>query len=41
VRAVGALKAVKERFYAITVARKISHPAALAISAAARSEMFA
>ncbi len=41
VRPVGVLTAVKERFYAITVARKISHPAALAISTAARSELFA
>ena len=41
VRALGALTAVKERFYAITVARKISHPAAAAISTAARSELFA
>jgi LysR family transcriptional activator of nhaA len=37
---VGVLHAVKERFYAITVERKLRHPAAVAISSAARGELF-
>lgn len=41
VRALGVLEGVKERFYAITVERKLRHPAAVAISSAARSELFA
>jgi LysR family transcriptional activator of nhaA len=41
VRALGTLGGVKERFYAITVERKLTHPAALAISSAARSDLFA
>ncbi len=41
VKAVGVLHSVKERFYAITVERKLRHPAAVAISSAARSEVFA
>jgi LysR family transcriptional activator of nhaA len=41
VRAVGLLAGVTERFYAITVERRLRHPAAVAISSAARSELFA
>ncbi len=40
VKPVGVLQAVKERFYAITVERKLRHPAAVAISSAARGELF-
>jgi LysR family transcriptional regulator, transcriptional activator of nhaA len=36
----GELPAVKERFFAITVERRLRHPAAVAISTAARSEIF-
>jgi LysR family transcriptional activator of nhaA len=36
VRAIGHTDAVRERFYAITVERRIKHPAVLAISTAAR-----
>lgn len=38
--AVGELPTVKERFFAITVERRLRHPAAVAISTAARSEIF-
>ena len=41
VRVVGRAEAVRERFYAITVERRIVHPAALAITQAAREELFA
>lgn len=37
---VGQLPAVRERFYAITVERKLKHPAAVAISESARDELF-
>lgn len=37
----GCTEAVKERFFLITVERKISHPAALAVSNAARHGLFA
>jgi len=37
----GRLPQVVERFYAITVERKLSHPAAVAISTGARRELFA
>ncbi len=40
VRPVGILHAVRERFYAITVDRKLKHPAAVAISSGARSDVF-
>jgi LysR family transcriptional activator of nhaA len=40
VRAVGELGAVKERFFAVTVERKLRHPAAVAISSSARAELF-
>lgn len=41
VRAVGRTDAVREKFYAITVERRIKHPAAAAIAEAARTELFA
>ncbi len=40
VRAIGSTDAVRERFYAITVERRIKHPAVAAISASARRELF-
>jgi LysR family transcriptional activator of nhaA len=39
--ALGRTEAVTERFYAISVERRLSHPAVLAISSAARSKLFA
>lgn len=41
VQLVGRLDSVRERFYVITVERKIRHPAVLAISDAARKKLFA
>lgn len=41
VHVVGRIKEVRERFYAISVERKLKHPAVVAISEAARSKMFA
>jgi LysR family transcriptional activator of nhaA len=41
VHVIGRTEAVKERFYAITVERRIKHPAVAAISAAARGDLFA
>jgi LysR family transcriptional activator of nhaA len=40
VRPVGRIAAVKERFYAISIDRKLKHPAVLAISKAAKGELF-
>ena len=40
VRSLGALEAVRQRFYAITVDRKLKHPAVIAICEAARRELF-
>ena len=40
VRALGVATGVRERFYAITVERRIRHPAAAAIAAAARERLF-
>jgi LysR family transcriptional regulator, transcriptional activator of nhaA len=40
VKAVGRVNAVREQFYAISLDRKLKHPAALAISEAARSRLF-
>ncbi len=40
VRLVGHVEAVRERYYAITVNRKLKHPAVVAICEAARGEMF-
>ena len=37
---IGRLESVRERFYAISVERKLSHPAVVAISEAARTELF-
>jgi LysR family transcriptional activator of nhaA len=41
VRSVGRTDAVRERFYAITVERRITHPAVAAITASARGRLFA
>ena len=40
VRVVGRIEAVRERYYAITTERKLTHPAALAITRAARRDIF-
>jgi LysR family transcriptional activator of nhaA len=40
VRVLGRADAVRERFYAISVERRLKHPAVIAISAAARLEVF-
>jgi LysR family transcriptional activator of nhaA len=40
VRALGVAKGVRERFYAITVERRITHPSTAAIAAAARERLF-
>jgi len=40
VQAIGATEDVSERFYAISVERRIRHPAVMAICEAARSELF-
>jgi LysR family transcriptional activator of nhaA len=40
VEQVGVIDAVEEQFYAISVERRISHPCVLAITRAARSELF-
>lgn len=41
VRVVGRVPGVRERFYAISVERRLKHPAVVAISSAAKSELFA
>ena len=41
VRSLGSTDAVNERFYAISVERRLTHPAVVAISSAARTELFA
>ena len=41
VQVLGRLPEVRERFYAISVERRLKHPAIVAISQAARTEMFA
>jgi len=41
VQLLGRVQGVRERFYAISVARRLEHPAVVAISAAARQELFA
>ncbi len=41
VRVVGRLAEVSERFYAISLERRLKHPAVVAITAAAREELFA
>lgn len=40
VAVVGRIESVRERFYAVTVDRKLRHPAVVAISEAARNELF-
>lgn len=40
VRSLGTLEAVRQRFYAITVDRKLKHPAVIAICEAARRKLF-
>jgi LysR family transcriptional activator of nhaA len=40
VRVVGRLESVRERFYAISVERKVKHPAVVAIANAARDKLF-
>ena len=40
VRSIGALETVRQKFYAITVDRKLKHPAVLAICEAARRKLF-
>jgi LysR family transcriptional activator of nhaA len=41
VQLVGRVDAIRERFYAISLERKLKHPAVVAITATARDEMFA
>lgn len=38
--AIGRTEAVRERFYAISVERRLTHPAVVAISSTARTELF-
>jgi len=40
VRVVGRLESVRERFYAISVEKKVKHPAVLAIAHEARQKLF-
>ncbi len=40
VRPVGMIDEVRERFYAISVERKLKHPAVIAIREEARQELF-
>jgi LysR family transcriptional activator of nhaA len=40
VRVIGRVKSVQERFYAISVERKVKHPAVIAIAHAAREKLF-
>jgi LysR family transcriptional activator of nhaA len=41
VSALGSVPDVKERFYAVSVERRLRHPAVVAVSDAARQELFA
>lgn len=41
VELVGRVKGIKERFYAISVERRLKHPSVVAISGAARNDLFA
>lgn len=41
VKTVGRVEGLRERFYAVTVERRLKHPAVLAISEAARRDLFA
>ena len=40
VRVVGRVEVIRERYYAISVSRKLKHPAVVAICEAAREELF-
>ncbi len=40
VRVVGRLESVRERFYAISVEKKVKHPAVVAIADEARQKLF-
>jgi len=40
VRAIGRVESIVERFYAISVERKLKHPAVVTISEAARAQLF-
>jgi LysR family transcriptional activator of nhaA len=40
VRSLGTLESIRQRFYAITVDRKLKHPAVIAICETARRELF-
>jgi LysR family transcriptional activator of nhaA len=40
VRSIGELPELRERYYAISAERKLKHPAVVAISEAARQELF-
>ena len=40
VRVIGRVESVQERFYAISVERKVKHPAVVAIADAAREKLF-
>ena len=40
VRPIGELPEIRERYYAISVERKLKHPAVVAISQTARGELF-
>jgi LysR family transcriptional activator of nhaA len=37
---VGRVESIRERFYAISLERKLKHPAVVAITAAAREQLF-
>ena len=41
VQVVGQIDSIRERFYAISIERKLKHPAVVAISEAAQRELFA
>ena len=41
VREIGRTSAVRERYYAISAERRLKHPGVLAITSAARDEVFA
>jgi LysR family transcriptional regulator, transcriptional activator of nhaA len=41
VRLIGRIEQIRERFYAISLERKLKHPAVVAITAAARAKLFA
>ena len=40
VRSIGTIETVRQKFYAITVDRKLKHPAVIAICEAARRKLF-